>query len=227
MGTLTTFIKIIAVDLFSKTLKSAGAQTKQLTAAQKQAQNQARGLTMAMGAGMLLGAVTNLIRTAAQFEFALKRTAIIAGATGEQYKQLEERARTLGRETIYTSQQVAEGMQFLAMTGLTASQVITVIGSVTKLAAIGFIDLARAADITTNTMKAFGLVASDTSAVADAFGYAMTSANVTVEMIGESMKYVAPIARTAGQSIQETSAAIGLLGNVGIKGSMAGTRQPV
>src|SRR5690606_21980820 len=90
-------------------------------------------------------------------------------------------------------------------------------------AAAGQTELGIAADITSNILSGFGLNAKETTKVADVLTKTFTSSNTTMESLGETMKYVAPVARAAGFSLEETAAAAGILGDAGLQGSQAGT----
>lgn len=147
----------------------------------------------------------------------------ITGANENEFARLEATAKKLGRTTSFTASQVAEGMKFLGMAGFNTEQILAGIPAVLDLARAGAVDLGLAADIASDVGSAFGMTADQIGHLADVMAKTATSANTSVEMMGESFKFVAPVARSAGQSLEETAAAIGILGNNGIKASMAGT----
>jgi TP901 family phage tail tape measure protein len=147
----------------------------------------------------------------------------ITGASEDDFQRLEETAKRLGRTTSFSASQVAEGMKFLGMAGFSTEQILAGIPAVLDLARAGAVDLGLAADIASDVGSTFGMSADQIGRLADVMAKTATSANTSVEMMGESFKFVAPIARSAGQSLEETAAAIGILGNNGIKASMAGT----
>src|SRR5699024_449046 len=134
-----------------------------------------------------------------------------------------KQARELGQTTQFTASQAADGMKYLAMAGLDANEIMAAMPGMLDLAVAGNLDLGTTADIASDTMAAFGLEASEATRVADVLAKTATSSNTNIEMLGDTMKYVAPVARTAGMSLEETSAMAGLLANVGIKSSQAGT----
>jgi TP901 family phage tail tape measure protein len=149
--------------------------------------------------------------------------AVLKDKTDPGFQELSETVLQLGRDTAWMSTQVAEGAEQLAKAGFSTQEIISALPATLNLATAGTLNLADAASITASTLRAFGIQAEDTSKVADVLAATATNTNTTIQTIGESMKFVAPLARTAGISLQETAAAIGLLGNVGIDASMAGT----
>ena len=168
-------------------------------------------------------ALGGVVRVAADFEQAMSRVAALSGATDQQLQQLTDTAKRLGETTVFSATQAAEGMQFLSMAGFKTNDIIAAMPGVLDMAAAAQIDLGRAADIASNIMSAFGKEASEMTNVADVLTKAFTSANVDLEMLGYTMKYVGPVANAAGYSLEEMAAAAGLLGNAGIQAEQAGT----
>lgn len=178
---------------------------------------------LAIGAGAVLGAFGKCVSTAAGFEDQMAKVGAVSRASAEDLAALEAKARELGGTTQFTAVQVGEAEQYLAMAGFSAKDNIAALPGVLNLAAATATDLGRAADISSDILGAFGLKAAEMGRVADVLAMTCSTANTDMEKLGETMKYVAPVARTAGMSIEETAAMAGLLGNVGIKGSQAGT----
>lgn len=174
------------------------------------------GGAMALGLGMA-------VKTTADFESAMSRVGALSGATGKQLNSLTQTAEHLGATTAFTATQAAEGMQFLAMAGYKTNDIIAAMPGLLATAAAGQTDLATTADITSNILSGFGLQAEETARVADVLTKAFTNSNTDLEMLGYTMKYVAPIAHASGQSLESVAAAAGLLGNAGIQGTQAGT----
>ncbi|MBA7546251.1 hypothetical protein ES705_38636 [subsurface metagenome] len=136
---------------------------------------------------------------------------------------LTEKAKQLGRDSAYSATESAKAMEFLAMAGLKPAEVIAAIGDTLNLAAAGSLDLATAADLASNALTAFKIPAEEMGRVADVMALTAASANTSVLQLGEALSYAAPQAAAAGWSIEQTAAAIGILGGVGIQGSRAGT----
>lgn len=178
------------------------------------------GLTVPIG---FLGAA--VLKTSADFEKGMNKVRAKLGdkATPEALKALTNQAKHLGATTQFSATQAANGMSFLAQAGWDAQQILSGMPGLLNLAASSEMDLARAADITSNVMGAFKIPAKEASRVADVFAAATSSANIDMEQLGETMQQIAPIAKKYGLSLEETTSAVGLLGNIGIQGSAAGT----
>ncbi len=175
-------------------------------------------------ANKIWGALQGPIQAAAQFEesMALVR-AVTDGITGEEFDMLSAQARELGATTAFSASQAADGMAFLAKAGFTANEQFAAMPSMLALARAGSTDLGQAADIASNILSGFGLEAEEMTRVADVMVQTFTTANTDIPMLGDTMKYIAPVARAAGMSLEESAAMAGLLGNAGIQASMAGT----
>ena len=201
-----------ALDTASSKLKKTGDKMKGL------GKKMSLGITAPI-AGIGIGA----IMTGANFEKGMNRVAALTQATGSDFDAMRDKAKELGRTTAFSATQSADAMGFLAMAGFKSNEIVGAMPSVLNLAAAAQMDLGEAADITSNIMTGFGMEVSDLNRINDVLVKGMTSANVDLTMLGESMKYVGPVAASAGMQFEETAAAVALLGNAGIQGSMAGT----
>jgi len=181
------------------------------------------GKKAAVGLAAITAAATGVLQTTATFERSMMRVKAVSQASVAEYKAMEKAALDMAKATQYTAQQVAEGMGYMAMAGFKSNEIIGAMPTVLRLATAGMMDLATSADIVTNILTGYGLAVEDLGAATDVLVSAMTGANVDLKMLGESFKYVGPIAKGAGVSFEVTAAAIALLGNAGIQGSMAGT----
>lgn len=177
-------------------------------------------------AGMVAAPLIGAVETAANFEAAMSKVQAITGITSktdERMQALTATARKLGETTQFSATQAAEAMSYLGMAGWNSQQIISGMPGLLSLAAASGTDLARAADIVSDDLTAFGLTANDASHMADVFAVTVTKTNTTVEMLGQTMKYAAPVAKAFGASMEETAAMAGLMANAGIKSSQAGT----
>ena len=138
-------------------------------------------------------------------------------------KKLEDQARQLGATTQFTMTQAAEAMGYLGMAGWKTEQIYGTMPGMLDLAAGAGTDLARTADIVSDNMTAMGVPVEKAGHFMDVYAYALTNANVNLESLGETMKYAAPVAAAFGASLEDTAAMTMMMGNAGIKGSMAGT----
>jgi TP901 family phage tail tape measure protein len=177
----------------------------------------------AVGAAAIGAGLVSSIRVAMDFEKAMSGVAAKVGGTQEEIAELNQLARDLGRTTQFSAKEAAEGMDFLAMAGFKANEIVAAMPGVLNLAAAGGMELGAAADIATNVLTGMGLTADDTSRVVDVLADAARSANTNVGEMGEAFKFVAPIAAKAGASVEDMGAAMMALAGGGIKGSEAGT----
>ncbi|MED8020404.1 phage tail tape measure protein, partial [Bacillus glycinifermentans] len=207
--------------VFSVFRRDSGKVSEGLNAVYHSASKVGTALS-AVGAAGTLGIGVS-VKAAADFEKAMSRVGALANATNDQMAKLTETARHLGATTQFTDGEVAEGMQYLAMAGYKTNQIIGAMPGLLSTAAAGQTDLGVTADIVSDILTEFHIKAEDTNRVADAMTYTFTNSNATLQEIGQTMKYAAPAAKTAGLSMEELAAATGILANSGIKADMAGT----
>lgn len=185
-------------------------------------QQTGKNLSMKLTAPLVaLGAVSfNVFKG---FEAEMSKVKAVSGATAEEFEALSQNAKDLGASTMFSASQVAELQTEFAKLGFTATEITKVTESTLALAQASGSDLARAAEVAGSTLRAFGLDASETGRVTDVMAKSFSTSALGMDTFAESMKYVAPVAKSAGMSIEETSAMLAVLANNGIKGSAAGT----
>lgn len=182
------------------------------------------GLTTTVTAPLVgLGGVA--VKTAADFEQAMAQVAAVArmDTASQSFQDLTDKAKEMGATTKFSASQAAEAFNYMAMAGWDAEQMMSGISGIMDLAAASGEDLATTSDIVTDALTAFGLSAADSGHFADVLAAASSSANTNVAMLGESFKYVAPVAGSMGYAVEDVSVALGLMANSGIKASRAGT----
>ena len=185
-------------------------------------QRTGKNLSMKLTAPLAaLGAMSfNVFR---DFELEMAKVKAVSGATADEFKLLSDNAKELGRSTIFSAREVA-GLQLeFAKLGFTAKQITGVTEATLNLAQASGSDLARSAEVAGATLRGFNLDVSETGRVTDVMAKSFSSSALDMEAFAESMKMVAPIASSAGISLEKTSAMLAVLANNGIKGSMAGT----
>ena len=173
--------------------------------------------------GVVTGLGTAAVKTAADFDSAMSKVAAVSGATGSDFDKLRDKAREMGAKTKFSATEAADAMNYMAMAGWKTEDMLSGIEGVMYLAAASGEDLATTSDIVTDALTAFGLTAGDSGHFADVLAAASSNANTNVSMMGETIKYCAPVAGALGFSVEDTAEAIGLMGNAGIKASQAGT----
>lgn len=182
------------------------------------------GLTTTVTAP-LVGLGTAAVKTAGDFQQAMAQVAAVSGldTASEEFEALSDKAKEMGATTKFSASEAAEAFNYMAMAGWDAQQMMDGISGVMDLAAASGEDLATVSDIVTDALTGFGLQAKDSAHFADVLAAASNSANTNVSMLGESFKYVAPVAGALGFSVEDVSVALGLMANSGIKASQAGT----
>lgn len=167
-----------------------------------------------------LGKTMSLSRN---FEKSLSRLGAITGATDKELSQLSDSAQRFGATTEFTASQVVEMQTELAKLGFNTEEILAATGGALSLASAAGTGLAEAAEVTAGVLNGFGMAASDIGEVVDVMAMSFNSSALDMEKFRESMKMVAPIASTVGESVASTTAALGVLADNQISGSMAGT----
>ncbi|MEH7116912.1 phage tail tape measure protein [Neobacillus vireti] len=171
----------------------------------------------------IMGLITSAVAVGASFDKQMSKVQAISGATAGEFEKLRAKALELGASTSFSSSEVALAMEELASAGFNTNQILGATQGVLDLAASAGIDLGEAAAIAGNAINGFGLSANDASHVADVLAKASAISATNATGLGYAFKYVAPVAKTLGISLEETAGAIGILANAGIDGSSAGT----
>ena len=166
---------------------------------------------------------TAAVKVGMNFEAEMSKVASISGATGNEFQKLIDKAKEMGSKTKFSATESAQAMEYMAMAGWKTQDMVDGLKGIMDLAAASGEDLATTSDIVTDALTAFGLKASDSTHFADVLAKASSNANTNVAMMGETFKYVAPVAGALGYSVEDCSVAIGLMANSGIKASQAGT----
>lgn len=170
-----------------------------------------------------VAATKKTIDVGKSFEAGMSEVQAISGASGKDLEKLSAKAKQMGATTKFSATESATALKYMAMAGWKTNQMVSGLSGVMNLAAASGEDLGTVSDIVTDSMTAFGLKAKDSGHFADVLAKASSSSNTNVAMMGETFKYVAPLAGSMKYSIEDTATAIGLMANAGIKGSQAGT----
>ena len=193
---------------------------------------------LAGAATAVAGIGTAAIKVGSDFEAGMSKVQSISGASATEIQQLADKAKEMGAKTKFSATESAEAFQYMAMAGWKTGDMLNSIEGIMNLAAASGEDLASTSDIVTDAMTAFGLAADGTTTIikngyskevsnathfADVLAKAASNSNTNVGMMGETFKYVAPVAGALGFSVEDCATAIGLMANSGIKASQAGT----
>ena len=174
-------------------------------------------------ANSLKEAFSFIVSAGSDFEAAMSEVAAISGASQSEIEALTQKAKEMGRTTIFSASEAAEAMKYMAMAGWDTQEAIDGLDGVMNLAAASGENLATASDIVTDALTAFGMTANEASKFSDILAATANSASTDVSLMGETFKYIAPVAGVLGYSVEDVAVAIGLMANSGIKGSDAGT----
>lgn len=209
----------ISTELDSKKAESAMSQFSD------KAKSALSGIvTAAAVAGTaVLGIAGYAVKVGSDFEAGMSKVSAISGATGDDLEALNDKAKEMGANTKFSATEAASAFEYMAMAGWKTEDMLGGIEGIMNLAAASGEDLALTSDIVTDALTGFGMSASDSGHFADILAAASSNANTNVAMMGETFKYVAPVAGALGFSAEDTALAVGLMANSGIKASQAGT----
>ncbi len=242
-------IKLRAVDKFSSTLdrvtrkipkmnkrirqsniafKKMERQTRtlrnSLNRTGKKMRSVGKNMTMSVTAPIVaMGAV--ILNTNKNFQKSFNKVEAKAKVVGKSFEDLKNQAREMGKKGTFSAVQTADAMAFLAQAGFRTNEIFAATPHVLNLAAAAGEDLAQTADVMSNVMGAFGLAKdmANSKKAADIMAASLGGANIDLTQFADTMKFAAPIAKSYGVNMADTAAAVGLLGNVGIQGSVAAT----
>lgn len=215
-----TYVKSLTSKAWKVTLKAVDLVTSPVRRVFGLLQSPlvAAGVTISAGAG-----IADTVQTYADFVAAMSEVKAISGATSEEFAQLTDKANQMGAVTKFTASESAEAFKYMAQAGWDAKEMMDGIEGLMSLAAASGEDLGTTSDIVTDALTAFGMSAKESGRFADVMAMAANATNTDVAKMGDTFKYVAPVAGALGYSIEDTAVAIGLMANNGIKASQAGT----
>lgn len=171
----------------------------------------------------LLGIGTAGLKVASDFDSAMSGVKAISGATGEEFDALRAKAIELGGSTAFSANEVAEAMTEMAKAGWDSQQILDGMGGVLDAAAASGENLGTVSTIVADAITGFGMEAKESTRVADLLTQAANSGTIGINDLGESFKYIAPVAGSMGLSIEDITTALSAMSMSGIKGSQAGT----
>ena len=170
----------------------------------------------------LLGIAAGAAKIGIGFKDQMAIVGAVTNAGEDSLRQLEATAREMGRTTRYSAREAGQGMEALARAGFDADQITSALPHTLNLATAGAIDLGEAAGITANVLNGFGMEVNQTQRVADVLAKTAADTDTTVAGLGETFKYVGPVASSLGFELEEMAAAAGIMGDAGIKAGQAG-----
>ena len=181
---------------------------------------------MALTTGLtlpLVGAAAAGLKVSTDFDYAMSQVEAISGATGKEFDALRNQAIKLGADTAFSATEVANAMTEMAKAGWSSQDIMSGMAGVLNAAAASGTGLATTSTIMADAISGFGLQASEAQRVADLLTQSANAGTIGIEDLGESFKYIAPVAHTMGYSIEDVTTAVTAMSTAGIKGSQAGT----
>lgn len=185
-------------------------------------QSVGRNMSMYVSAPIVAG-FGAAVKKSIDFDDSMRKVKATSGATGNEFQQLRDKALEMGAKTKFSASESADALNYMALAGWDTKDMLGGIDGVMQLAAASGEDLGQVSDIVTDSLTAFGMKAKDSGHFADVLAQTSSKANTDVRGLGEAFKYAAPVAGALGYTVEDTSIAIGLMSNAGIKGEKAGT----
>lgn len=178
----------------------------------------------AIGVGLISG-MAHMYKKSAEFGYVMKYVSLNSDATGRSFDRLSDKALEVGKRTMFSSIEIANGMKYLAQAGLSAEQITSTIDSAANLAQATMSDLPMAADLMNRMASAFKIDKNleNMARIGDVIGAAANKSETNLDDMGEAMKYSQLTAARLGMTLEETSASLMVLAGVGARGSMGGT----
>lgn len=170
-----------------------------------------------------VSAFSNVVKGAADFEQGMSRVQAATGASADEMARLRGAAEDAGASTKFTSTEAAGALENLAKAGLSANDSIAALPAVLNLAQAGDIGLAEASETVTKAVMGMGLAFTDAARVADVLALGANATNTSVSGLAQALSYAAPVAQSAGVSLEGTVAIMGKLADAGIDASRSGT----
>lgn len=207
----------------SSLTKSVSGVNNKLDSIGKAAKTAAKIATAAFAAVKIGDFVKDAVDTYSEFNQAMAETAGIAGATEDEYKQLQAAAQEMGKRTTKTATEAAQALGYMSLAGWNVNDSISALEPVLRLSEATSMDLATCSDLVTDSMSALGLGVDDLTNYLNVAVQANNKSNTTAQALMEAMIGCGGAAKSAGMDYKQTAAALGILANNGIKGAEAGT----
>jgi hypothetical protein len=167
--------------------------------------------------------VSDGIKTIEEFEQQMANVLAVTGATEVEFKALTDSAKELGRTSLFTSMEVGQLQEELAKLGFTTPEILAASDAILQLATASGAELSQSAVVAASTLRGFGLEATETQRVVDVMAKSFSSSSLDISKFQTAMASVAPVAKTAGFSVERTTALLGTLTDAGFDASTAGT----
>jgi TP901 family phage tail tape measure protein len=212
-----------------KTVANFGKSTQENfkgidAAVSKAGQTIATVVSAAAIASAVKQATQYVVEVGSTFEASMSEVQAISGATSAELEKMSAKAKQLGSSSKFSATEASQAFKYMALAGWDTNKSISAIDGVLQLAAASGMDLAKASDMVTDYLSAFGMEADQATYMADMLAYAQAHSNTTAEQLGEAYKNCAANMNASGQDIETTTSLLEALANQGSKSSEAGTK---
>ncbi len=212
-----------ASDGCAKSIDEFGNKTKEASTSTADLYNALAGAGLIQAIKKVGEAFMACVDAAAEFEAQMSTVEAISGATQSEMQELSALAKEMGATTKFTATEAGEGLEYMAMAGWKADDMLDGLEGIMDLAAAAGENLGTTSDIVTDALTAFGLSAKDSAHFSDVLAQASANSNTNVSMLGQSFKMVATTAGSLNYSVDDVAVALGAMANQGLKSEMAGT----
>ncbi len=184
---------------------------------------QSTGFQLFAGGLIAAGPLAEAFRAFAKIDGELSFLAGVVGKTRKEIEGLESTIMQLGESTVFTITQVTEAATALGRAGFSDAAIVSSLDSVLQFAQATRLELGEAAEVVTDTMRAFGLSIKDTDRIVNTLTKTSNSSSQTMQELKESLSFVSAQAAATGLSLEETTTFLGIMANNAQKASIAGT----
>lgn len=213
---------LAGMEKASEATKKANEEAKKL-GEKKQALELLGRTAFVMGSVAAAG-IALAIAKAAEFDQAMSNVNAVMQETTENQKLLRQAALDFGASSVFTATEAANAIEELGKAGLSTADILSgALAGALDLASAGQLEIARAAEITAITLQQFGLEGDQAGRVADTLAAGAGKALGSVEDLANGLKFVGPVAKSMGISLEETTGVLALFAQQGIIGEQAGT----
>lgn len=171
----------------------------------------------------VVGMIGAIAKIGSEFEASMSKVAAVSGATGEEFEQLEERARELGSSTSFSATEAANGLEYMALAGWETEKMLSGLEPILHLAEAGALELGRASDLVTDSMAALGLEVDELEDYLDKVAQTARRSNTDIDEFMDAMVVAGGTFSRFNVPLEEANAFLGVLANRGTKGTEAGT----
>lgn len=163
------------------------------------------------------------LKVVKDFDDGMSKVQALTGATTQEFEKMRQQAIKLGSETPHSASDAAEGMQILAAAGKNVGEIEDIIPNMLTLMSAGSVNADIAAKALTGTMAQFNMESSESGRIMDVFARGSADSSTNVGELQEAFKMAGGALANMNMDVEQSTAMTGVLANVNIVGSQAGT----